>query len=238
MRSFDLSRRTFVAGAVAAAATAGVSEPVSAQSPPAAAEPSAVAGAVPFPFDRVAFRAIIERPFPHRQVAAPASFQATTVALSHFKNALAAYADPNGFAAGPKSLHCAAVLYAGYSYTAVLDDAMYAKYPIGLLDDEQMRPNDLSARAYWTALRRNPMAEFASPLVAQGASFFVCNNALSSFAVELARRTAPKGVAVTRQQVVAIHDELATHFLPGTMLVPAGVAALIAVQEAGFTFLP
>jgi len=235
MRSFELSRRTFVAGTVAAV---GVSDHVSAQSPPPAAESPPVSGAVPFPFDRAAFRALIERPFPHRQVAAPASFQDSTVAMSHFKNALAAYADPNGFAAGPKSLHCAAVLYAGYSYTTVLDDAMYAKYPIGLLDDEEMRPNDLSARAYWTALRRNPMAEFVQPLVAQGVSFFVCNNALSNFAVALARRTAPKGVAVTRQQVVAIHDELANHFLPGTMLVPAGVAALVAVQEAGFTFLP
>jgi intracellular sulfur oxidation DsrE/DsrF family protein len=238
MPSFDLSRRTFVAGTVASATTVGVSDPVSAQSPAPVAESPSVSGAVPFSFDRAAFRSIVERPFPHRQVAAPASFAATTVAMSHFKNALAAYADPNGFAAGPKSLHCAAVLYAGYSYTAVLDDAMYAKYPIGLLDDEGMRPNDLSARAYWTGLRRNPTAEFVSPLVSQGLSFFVCNNALSNFAVTLARRTAPNGVAVTRQQVVAIHDDLTNHFLAGTMLVPAGVAALIAVQEAGFTFLP
>jgi hypothetical protein len=31
---------------------------------------------------------------------------------------------------------------------------------------------------------------------------------------------------------------MVTHFLPGTTLVPAGVAALNAAQEARFTFLP
>jgi len=197
-----------------------------------------VSGAVPFTFDRAAFQAVVARPYPHRQLAAPSSFKAATEAMSHFKNALAAYADPNGFAAGPNSLHCVAVLYGGYSYNMVLDDAMYAKYPIGLMNDEEMRPNDLSARAYWTALRSNPMAEFLHPLIEQGVSFFVCNNALSGYAVQLARRTAPKDAEVTREQVVAIHDELAAHFMPGAMLVPAGVAAVNAAQEARFTFLP
>jgi intracellular sulfur oxidation DsrE/DsrF family protein len=144
----------------------------------------------------------------------------------------------NGFAGGPNSLHCAVVLYAGRSYTVVFDDAMYAKYPLGLINDEEMRPKDTSARAYWTALRRNPMADFIRPLTEQGVSLFVCNNALSGFAAELARRTVPQGDTVTREQVVAIHDELAAHFIPGTMLVPAGVAAVNAAQEARFTFLP
>ena len=120
----------------------------------------------------------------------------------------------------------------------VLDDAMYAKYPIGLMNDEEMRPNDLSARGYWKGLRKNPMGEFLHPLLDQGVSFFVCNHSLSALAVEIARRTAPKDLAVTRDQVVAIHDELAEHFLPGATLVPAGVAAVNAVQEARFTFLP
>jgi intracellular sulfur oxidation DsrE/DsrF family protein len=101
-----------------------------------------------------------------------------------------------------------------------------------------MRPNDLSYRAYWTGLKKNPMADFLKPLVDQGVSFFVCNNALSGFAFELAQKVAPGGASVTRESVVAIHDELAAHFLPGTMLVPAGVAAVNAAQEARFTFLP
>jgi intracellular sulfur oxidation DsrE/DsrF family protein len=34
-----------------------------------------------------------------------------------------------------------------------------------------------------------------------------------------------------------MHDDLAAHFVPGVMLVPAGVAAINAVQEAHFTYL-
>jgi hypothetical protein len=47
----------------------------------------------------------------------------------------------------------------------------------------------------------------------------------------------PAGTAATRAQVVAIHDDLAAHFLPGAFLVPAGVAAINAAQEARFTLL-
>jgi intracellular sulfur oxidation DsrE/DsrF family protein len=237
MNEFVLSRGAFVASATAAVAVGSGSD-AAAQSTEDKSEAKSISGAVPFAFDRAAFTAVLARPYPHRQLAAPQTFADATVALSHFRNSLAAYADPNGFAAGPNSLHCAAVLYAGRSYTMVLDDAMYAKYPIGLLADEEMRPNDTSARAYWTALRKNPMNDFVRPLTDQGVSFFVCNNALSGFAVELARRAATKDAPATREQVVAIHDDLAAHFVMGTMLVPAGVAAVNAAQEARFTFLP
>jgi len=238
MDSLGPTRQDFLASTVSLAAIAGGGYAAPAQSRPGKSESEALSRAVPFQFDRDTFRAVLEQPFPHRQLVAPTSFIAATVAMSHFTNSLTAYADPNGFAAGLKSLHCAGVLYAGYSYNMVLDDAMYAKYPIGLLNDEEMRPKDFSARAYWAALRRNPMADFLRPLMEQGVSFFVCNNALTSLAVEIARRTAVNGAAVTRARVVAIHDELAHHFLPGTMLVPAGVAAVNAAQEAHFTFLP
>jgi intracellular sulfur oxidation DsrE/DsrF family protein len=230
-----MSRRRFV-GTTAAVAFAVGAEPV--MQAATLASTSGVSATVPFIFDRDAFRAEINLAFPHRQVAAPQSFADATVALSHFRNALAAYADPNGFAAGPNSLHCAAVLYGGRSLALALNDAMYAKYPVGLLSDEEMRPKDTSARAYWTALKKNPMNEFYLPLADQGVSLFVCNNALSGYAAEIANRTATPGRPVTRQDVVEIHADLAQNFVRGGVLVPAGVAALIALQEAGFTYLP
>ncbi|MGH7727265.1 MAG: hypothetical protein ACREM2_00520 [Vulcanimicrobiaceae bacterium] len=243
MNPFDLSRRGFLTSSVASATLIGMTDPVPAQppSPPSAADGANLAdilAPVPFHFDRAAFFAIVERPFPHRQLGVGKSFAGATTLMAGFRNSLAAYADPDGFAAGPASLHCAAVLYAGYSYNMVLDDAMYAKYPLGLMDDEEMRPNDLRYRAFWKALRRNPMENFLRPLIDQGTSFFVCNNALSRFAAALAHRTAPNGVAPTRKEVVAIHDELVDHFIPETRLVPSGVAAVNAVQEAHFTFGP
>lgn len=218
MDPFGLSRRSFVVSAISSTAVVGTSDPKPVQSPlrpTHSAQLQRVPATVPFHFDRTAFQAVLERPFVHRQLAVPMSYATATVVMSRFQNSLAAYADPNGFAAGPNSLHCIAVLYGGHSYNMVLDDAMYAKYPIGLMNDEEMRPNDLSARGYWKGLRKNPMGEFLHPLLDQGVSFFVCNHSLSALAVEIARRTAPKDLAVTRDQVVAIHDELAEHFLPG-----------------------
>ena len=232
----DVSRFDFFASAASAAVSLGVGVPAATPAARPTFDP-ALSEAVPFHFDWEAFLAILNRPFPHRQVSAPNGFSAATVAMSHARNSLRAYADPNGFAGGPHSMHCAAVLYAGRSINLALDDAMYVKYPLGLLNDEEMRPNDLTNRNYWSSLRRNPMDDFMRPLLDQGLSLFVCNNALSGFSAELAHRMA-NGGAVTRADVVAVHDDLASHFLPGTMLVPAGVAALNAAQEARFTFLP
>jgi intracellular sulfur oxidation DsrE/DsrF family protein len=237
MEPFTFSRRSFVAVTASAAALSCPAEPAVAQAPPVTVAPNA-SGTVPYHFDRAAFMAVIERPYPHRQLVAPASWEAATVAMTHFKNSLAAYADPNGFAGGPNSLHCAVVLYMGYSIHLALNDAMWAKYPIGLMSDEEMRPTDLSNRAYWTALKKNTMIDFMRPLMDQGLSHFVCNNALSGLSLIIARRIAPGGATVTRDQVVAVHDDLAANFVPNTILVPAGVAAVNAAQEARFTFMP
>ncbi len=230
-----ITRRAFVeTTSVLAIGVGAAAVPAGAAAPPTAD----VSATIPIVFDRDAFRAVVNRAFPHRQVAAPQSFSEATVALSHFRNALAAYADPNGFAAGPNTLHCAAVLYAGRSYALAFNDAMYAKYPIALLSDEEMRPNDTSARAYWSALKKNPSYDFYQPLQDQGVSLFVCNNALSKYAADIVRRTVAPGATVTRDRVVAVHKDLTQNLVPGAMLVPAGVAALIALQEAGFTYLP
>jgi intracellular sulfur oxidation DsrE/DsrF family protein len=237
MKPLTFSRRSFVAVTASAVALSNPAEPAVAQAKPAPVAPNA-AGTVPYHFDRAAFMAVIDRPYPHRQLVAPASWGASTIAIAHFKNSLAAYADPNGFDGGPKSLHCAAVLYMGYSIHLALNDAMWAKYPIGLMSDEEMRPTDLTYRAYWTALKTNTMIDSMRPLMDQGLSLFVCNNALSGLSLTIAQRVAPSGTTVTRDQVVAVHDDLAANFVPNTILVPAGVAAVNAAQEARFTFMP
>lgn len=208
-------------------------------SPEQIAEIRRLAAPVPFRFDVSRFNAILEQPFAHRQVVVATSYQGATTALSHARNSLAAYSDPHGFAAGPDSLHVAAVFYGGYAYAISLDDAMYAKYGIASLVDREMHGSESNYAATAKATRRNFDAETYKGLVAEhGVSFFVCNNALSGFAYDVARALTPEGTAVTRDQVVATHDDMVQHFLPGTLLVPAGVAALNAAQEAHFTFLP
>jgi hypothetical protein len=87
--------------------------------------------------------------------------------------------------------------------------------------------------------KTNPGADAYKKIVADhGATFIVCNNALSGIASYIAKQTLPAGTTLTRDRVVALHDEFVAHFLPGTVLAPAGVAAINAAQEARFTLLP
>lgn len=66
-------------------------------------------------------------------------------------------------------------------------------------------------------------------LVARGTQFFVCANATLQLAVAL-------GTA-TRQQPQTIYQAFTSNLVPGASLVPTGVWALHALQEAHFTYL-
>jgi intracellular sulfur oxidation DsrE/DsrF family protein len=154
------------------------------------------------------------------------------------KNSIEAYADPNGFAAGPNALHAVAVLYGGPSPVIALDDAMWAKYPIGKGIRANANPPVVSTPAD-PAPQANPAREDLADLAARhGAHFFVCNNALSGIAALLAKDPDAKAPDPSRARVVAVHEDLVAHLLPGSVLVPAGVAALNAAQEARFTLIP
>jgi intracellular sulfur oxidation DsrE/DsrF family protein len=242
MGSFEVSRRGFV---LAAATTAvAVAQPALAAEPPKVLSPAEVAAirglsmAVPFRFNVSAFGAILARPYDHRQVAVATSFENGTSQLAHLRKSLNAYADPLGFDAGPKSLHGICIYYGGLGYALALDDAMWGKYPIASLADTEMHGDTSPYGDRAKTLKTNLNAGDYGALVERGVSFFVCNNAFSGFAYNVARAATPAGTAVTREAVVALHDELVAHFLPGTTLVPAGVAALNAAQEARFTLLP
>lgn len=235
MSSSEVSRRAFVlSAATAAAAVPAVGAAAPAGTPPAAPATN-VGDTVPFAFDRTAFAAVLNQPFPHRQVLAARSFAEARDGLNLLRNSIEAYVDPMYFAAGPNGLHAAAVLYHGDSLLLALDETMYAKYPLAatiLAFAGSAKPG------IEQGAQTNPGASFYRRLVAEHrVSFFVCNNALSGIAAYIAGILARPG-APTRDSVVAIHDDMAAHFLPGTWLVPAGVAALNAAQEARFTLLP
>jgi len=251
MNQFEISRSGFLSGTVSSAvAVSGTSVPSPSPSPshvrPTMMSPAEIAHerelykVVPFQFDRERFASMIGKPYAHRQVTCATSYQSATEALSHMKKTLKVFADPGGFDAGPNATHVAAVFYGSVSYAISLDDEMFAKYPIGLAIDADLHPGDSTYTQVWAGIHTNSSANEVRALVADhDASFFVCNNALSGFAVDIAKRIAGGSSAgVTREQVVAIHDDFANHFLPGTLLVPAGVAAMCAIQEARYTFLP
>jgi hypothetical protein len=165
-------------------------------------------------FDRAAFEARARLPFRHRQAFA-APRVADGAVLGFMFNSLNAY--ETGFGEGPGTLHAAAVLY--HSGVALaLDDEAWRTLGIA----EATRKN--GDRITTPALDANPFVRAPqgwaiADLQRRQASFFVCQNALA----DLARR------------VGASLDVLQSHLVPGFMMVPAGVAAVNALQEEHFT---
>lgn len=214
-------RRDFLAaGATSVVAAAGA--PAVAASPIPTPAPGALR------FDRAAFEAVLDRPFRHKQVFA-ATQLAGGVVLHYMENSMNAYAE--GFGEGPGTLHAAAVMY-GTSLALAFDDSMWAKYDVGAA----LNANPSYKSDPQLNVPRNPFAARVVALVKSGASFFVCNNALNGAIGMLVERSAKsKGRAPLDH--AAVHDDLAAHLLAGAMIVPAGVAALNAAQEAKFTLV-
>ncbi len=176
------------------------------------------------PFDRAAFEAELNRPFRHRQVFASTALEQGAV-LNYMQNSLRAYA--GGFGEGPGTLHVAAVLY-GWSLVMTLDETMWAKYAVRQALASLAKPDPIHDAD--TPL--NPYAATVADLARGSASFFVCNNAFHG----ITRYLSVKLGHAEPAQIQAAYDECAAH-VRHAMLVPAGVAALNAAQEARFTFV-
>jgi len=165
-------------------------------------------------FDLAAFQARAREPFRHRQAFA-SPLVADGAVLGFMLNSLDAY--ETGFGAGAGTLHAAAVLYRT-GVALALDDDAWRTFGIA---DVIRRAGD---RVTTTADGGNPFvngpeARRIADLQSRLASFFVCRNALN----DMARRCSTS------------LDVLQAHFLPGMMMVPAGVAAINALQEEHFT---
>jgi len=184
------------------------------------AAPLGAAAAAPGPatekaaaFDRTAFEARVRRPFPHRQVFASPRV-ADGAVFGFMANSLNAY--DSGFGDGPGSLHAAAVFY-GTGVALAFDDRAWTT--LGIAEIVRAAGDRVSTDPLGNPFIRMPQGRTYAELQRRDASFFVCNNALN----DLAKRcgTTP--------------DALRAHLLPGMLVVPAGVAAINALQEERFT---
>ena len=185
---------------------------------------------------------LLAAPHRHRMV-----FGVTQVhdgaALGQMKNAFNAYA----FARreGPGTLHVVGVLY-GSSVALALDDAAWRTYRIAqalrsrgdavtrdgatagnpfaheTADGAAGDPDDPRSSAQDTSL---------AALARRGTTFLVCNNALTGFARAL---VTDANVAGPVDRVLAA---LRAGFLPGVLLVPAGVGAINDAQEARYSYV-
>ena len=165
-------------------------------------------------FDLVAFQARARLPYPHRQAFASGHVSDGAV-LGFMANSLNAY--ESGFADRPGTLHAAAVLY-GRSVIMALGDRAWSSYKLADLvraAGDHVGDDAASGNPYV----RGPKGWSFAELQQRGASFFVCRNALN----DVARKT---GTTLA---------DLEAQLLPGMMVVPAGVAAINALQEEHFT---
>lgn len=208
------SRREFLAGAALLAT---------------GAKPAAVAKAVgPAPFDIAAFEARLAIPYRHRQVFAAHKVQGGSV-LALMLSSLNAY--ETGFGEGKGTLHVAAVLY-GTAPPIALDGEAWKKYDLWNVLRAVGDPLEAGSQTGNPFMHPSYGDAAVESLALRGASFFVCNNALTGLATHLVTGTNSAYASV--DEVLA---DLRAHVVPGALLVPAGVAALNAAQEAKFTYL-
>jgi intracellular sulfur oxidation DsrE/DsrF family protein len=172
------------------------------------------AGAALATFDRAAFEALAQQPYPHRQVFAARGTDADSV-VEEMKNSLDAYEED--FGGGRGTLHVAAVFY-GAAAPFALDDAIWSRY--GLAPRVNVKG------------KSNPFIGSIRALMQRRASFFVCNKALTGLSISIANV-----VPAAQGSIDEVLGTLQAHVVAGVTIVPSGVAALNALQEAKFTYV-
>jgi len=113
-----------------------------------------------------------------------------------------------------------------------LNDAVWAKYRLGaFLDTKDSKGAWATANPWRTAPEvlgmSLPQASIES-LQKRGATFILCNNALTIFSALVAKQGG--------LDPVAVYQDLKANILPGVILVPGMVIAIEQAQRAGLTY--
>jgi intracellular sulfur oxidation DsrE/DsrF family protein len=181
---------------------------------------------------------------PHRhRIAFGFTRVADGAGLGQMKNALNAYEFSRR--EGPGTTHVLGVFY-GSAVALALGDAAWRTYRIGralqLRGDTVSRSGAAAGNPFARGTPDASVTDSEDPrssaqdaslagLMRRGASFFVCNNALTGFARSLVTD------GNVREPVDRVLTGLRGTMLPGTVLVPAGVAALNDAQEARYSYV-
>lgn len=226
----ETSRAAFLAATTAGAAAIATAGPAT-----AAAAPGGVA-------DRAALESVLRRPAKHKQVIAAAKID-RAAPLRYAMNTINAFQFAYG--EGPGAVHVACVFYGPSLFIAANDD-LWGRYH--LFDVLDSVGDSLPVLVHTP---QNPFLHATSSLHAsdspddirgfyhdgsvealtrRGVSFIVCNNALTEFTRQIA--------TLQKADPHNVYDDFRHNLVPGAVVVPAGVAAIVLAQEAGFTFLP
>jgi intracellular sulfur oxidation DsrE/DsrF family protein len=203
-----------------------------------AAAPTPAATATPaepprFAFDRAAFDTVVNRSAKHRHSFASRVIEDGLV-LGTIKNVLDAY--ENSLDEKPASVTSAAVLYHGYSVLLAFNDGIWNELIIpaakkmtstpALADVAKMSVGD--GNPYLHKPKDGSYDDSIETLAGRGAYFMACNNAVDGMADAIAR-----ALKITP---AAAYAQIVGGLVPNGLLVPAGVWAIHALQEAHFTY--
>ena len=180
-------------------------------------------------------------PFRHKQLFT--SPRANNGAIFvYMRNSLNGY--QFGWSEGPGTLHPAAVLN-GLGVAQGVDDTAWATYGLGAVltrnGDVVKAPGAergnpfLHAAAAYPRSDADPSAPFnqdvsIETLQRRGASIFICDNALRQLALKTIEAGSGGGL-----DAAALHAVFRRHLVPGSVLVPAGVTTIDALQQEHFT---
>lgn len=208
--------------AIALAAVAVRSTPLAAR----AATPAAAKGALPTPSDHWLERVTGKK---HRQLfdaPAPAGGIPLVHILNYYETLNRSYHVRDADIGGIGTFYGATTFYG-------VNDAMWAKYRIGeFLETTDPRTGKPAVANPWRTApvilgMSLPQASIEA-LQRRGATFILCNNALTIFAGMLAKARGLDGDSV--------YADLAANILPGVELIPGMVVAIEQAHDAGISY--
>lgn len=223
------TRTEFLATLASAAAV-----PAAAASPKSAPPPVTAHDARPaFHFDAARFNEILAKPARHRQVFGAKKVDGGTV-LYAMNNSIDAY--DVFLKEGPASMHAVAVLYHGAAIALAMNDAVWnaVLFPTLKKASESFRADFADAKPgkgnpYLRSATSSTSDLSVQSLGKRGSHFFVCHNAIAGFAAMAA--------GALKEPAQKVHDAIMAGIVPNALVVPAGVMAINACQEAKFTYL-
>lgn len=213
------TRKDFLAAGSLYALTPALADASPTPKPKTAAPPE-----LTFSFDQERFNAILAKNARHKQCFGVTKI-ADGAALEGMNNSMNAYADYLKEGAG--ALQAVAVLYHGPSIALAMSDAIWNEYLIpGLSAAPAFIRADIGSAKRGQG---NPYKGQVAELVGKGASFFVCHNAIAGVSDLTA--------SALKTSAQKVHAAILAGILPGGLVVPAGVMAINACQEAKFTYI-
>lgn len=195
-----------------------------AATPAASPPPKASPPELRFSFDETRFNEILERPAKHKQCFGATKIDGGNV-MEGMANTMNAYEQYLGDP--PDSVQTVAVLYHGAAVALAMSNAVWNDLIVPSLKGApaHIRKEFGDAKPG----KGNPYLGGLAGMVKRGSSFFVCHNAILGFT----------GIAADalKQPREKVHAAILAGIAPGALVVPAGVMAVNACQEAKFTYI-